>query len=235
MKKFSSFCGIALLGLTATSAFAAVQTCAILSGGSADSQTVSSAYTAGLAGQANEGCNVLITFGASGAITTTNPNAAPSYDSGSDDNLVGIVNNSGGTLTTLTISGVVDADGDGPFDFDGDGICNSGWTFSGAGPSGCSTKNNSLTSGADYANSGSITFGTPTCTGSCGTGATETDTVTFTGGLASGSTAFFSLEQPVDLSHPINVSTPEPSALLSLLCMGLGLGLGGKAKRKFFS
>ena len=46
----------------------------------------------------NTGCNVLITFGPLGVVTTTFPNVAVSYDAGLDDNLIGIVNNSGASL-----------------------------------------------------------------------------------------------------------------------------------------
>ena len=63
-------------------------------------------------------CNVIITAGPGGSFTTTVPNPSP-YD-GSDDNLVGIINNSGATITSLSFvgSGV----GGGLFGFDGDGL-----------------------------------------------------------------------------------------------------------------
>lgn len=50
---------------------------------------------------------------------TTFPNAAVSCDAGLDDNLVGIVNNSGATITTITLSSATDD----IFGFDGDGVC----------------------------------------------------------------------------------------------------------------
>src|SRR5689334_12760493 len=63
-------------------------------------------------------CNVVITAGPGGTFSTAVPNATP-YD-GSDDNLVGIINNSGATITSLTFSGSTSAGG--LFGFDGDGL-----------------------------------------------------------------------------------------------------------------
>src|ERR1700739_2782677 len=63
-------------------------------------------------------CNVIITAGPGGSFVTTVPNPNP-YD-GSDDNLVGIINNSGSTITSLSFTG--HGIGGGLFAFDGDGI-----------------------------------------------------------------------------------------------------------------
>ena len=49
------------------------------------------------------GCNIVITAGPGGSFSTQVLNANP-YD-GSDDNLVGIINNSGATITQLSFSG----------------------------------------------------------------------------------------------------------------------------------
>jgi hypothetical protein len=62
-------------------------------------------------------CNVVITAGPGGSFVTTVPNASP-YD-GSDDNPVGIINNSGSTITSLSFIG---SGGGGLFAFDGDGL-----------------------------------------------------------------------------------------------------------------
>src|ERR1700722_12098219 len=64
---------------------------------------------------AGGGCNVLVTINTNGTATVTTVNANP-YD-GSDDTLVGIVNNGTTPLTQLTINGSAIAD------FDNDGIC----------------------------------------------------------------------------------------------------------------
>src|ERR1700724_3272212 len=63
-------------------------------------------------------CNVVITAGPGGSFTTTVPNPNP-YD-GSDDNLVGIINNSGSTITSLSFVG--SGQGGGLFAFDSDGL-----------------------------------------------------------------------------------------------------------------
>src|SRR5690242_2881571 len=63
-------------------------------------------------------CNVVITAGPGGTFSTAVPNPAP-YD-GSDDNLVGIINNSGATITQLSFVG--SGNGGGLFAFDGDGL-----------------------------------------------------------------------------------------------------------------
>jgi hypothetical protein len=63
-------------------------------------------------------CNVIITAGPGGSFVTTLPNSNP-YD-GSDDNLVGIINNSGGTITSLSFIG--SGNGGGLFAFDSDGL-----------------------------------------------------------------------------------------------------------------
>ena len=63
-------------------------------------------------------CNVVITAGPGGSFATTIPNPNP-YD-GSDDNLVGVINNSGSTITSLSFVG--SGNGGGLFAFDGDGL-----------------------------------------------------------------------------------------------------------------
>src|SRR5436305_2552394 len=63
-------------------------------------------------------CNVVITAGPGGSFVTTVPNPNP-YD-GSDDALVGIINNSGSTITQLSFIG--SGNGGGLFAFDLDGL-----------------------------------------------------------------------------------------------------------------
>src|SRR5262249_37377769 len=93
--------GMVVLMMGANSAFAATQTCAIINGGNSGGLGVSPTYLGNQDGRANEGCNVLITFNADGSITTTNPNTAISYDNGNDDNMVGVINNTGKPITNL--------------------------------------------------------------------------------------------------------------------------------------
>src|ERR1041385_7437209 len=71
--------GIVFLLMGVNSAFAQVQTCAIITGGTAgQGRGVSPTYLANQDGRANEGCTILITLNANGSITTTFPNPAPS-------------------------------------------------------------------------------------------------------------------------------------------------------------
>jgi PEP-CTERM motif len=143
----------------------------------------------GGAGSATD-CNALITFGASGAISTSfGPQV--NYDS-TDDALIGIANNSGGTLTSFNLTCTNDC-----FGFDGDGID----FYQGHG-------------------SGSIPFNANDTTGYGGPLAFFTNIaangnsgiVNIIGGLANGSTTYFSLEHDVDLNLAAS-AVPEPASL----------------------
>jgi len=96
-----------------------------------DGESVAGAYTAdltllGSVVTGNTGCNDLIVFNSNGSITTTQPNAAGFYDSGGDDNLVGIINNTSSAITSISLSSATSH----IFGFDGDGICGApGYTF----------------------------------------------------------------------------------------------------------
>jgi uncharacterized repeat protein (TIGR01451 family)/fimbrial isopeptide formation D2 family protein len=127
---------IVVLTMGANSAFAQTQTCAIVTGGSVPTPPtvdhVNPTYLANQDGRANEGCTILITLNADGSITTTFPNPAPAYETGPDDNLIGVVNNTSKTITGLQLSSATVP----IFGLDGDGICAGppGWTFSALGP-----------------------------------------------------------------------------------------------------
>ncbi len=188
---------MALLVLAASPVLASsVQACAILTGGSAGGLTVSGTYSGNLGGQDNQGCNVLITFNADGSITTTNPNSAPSYDSGGDDNLVGIINNTGHAISSLFLSNPsVNI-----FGFESDGVCGGpGFTFDPSGPN-CGAP----TDPSGYAPQG-VTFAPVDA---------FSGTVNFAPGIAAnGGTAFFSLEGPVSKSLTVGPSVPEPASV----------------------
>jgi hypothetical protein len=215
--------------------------CPGFSGGSADGEGVSAGYTADLTFSApgvvsgNTGCTVLITFGAGGAVSTSNPNGNGYYDTGGDDNIVGIINNSNVTIDSISL---VSDNGDDIFGFDGDGPCDSvsgnpvtgpgqGFTFYGsANPCGAGP---SVTLAAGGYGPAGITY----------TGINSGDTagtVNFAGGIAPGSTAWFGLEGPAnDISGTSVTGTstgvPEPATLgLAGICVA-ALGLA-RRKRK---
>jgi hypothetical protein len=168
-------------------------------------------------------CGAVITIGAGGALTIQTANGAAygngtsagkidttAYD-GSDDALIGVINNSGGTVSALTLTGT--GNGGGIFSFDGDG--QQGYSH-----------------GVAYTPPTTFTFTGyegPFTAFSGINGAGSTGTINFIGGLASGATAFFSLEgSPASLSPIVGGTVPEPATTALL---GLGL-LGFAASRR---
>jgi hypothetical protein len=137
------------------------------------------------------GCNTVFTIDPTGAVSVAVRDSNP-YD-GSDDTLVGVVNNSPNTITQLSLSG------SDIFGFDGDGIC----TFAFAGNSYCSTSALNGTDPQDYQGPTS-TF---TITNS------NSGTVNFSPGVAPGSSTYFSLEEAptASVAGSVTGSTPGGS------------------------
>jgi hypothetical protein len=153
------------------------------------------------------GCNDIINIGPGGFLTFTNGPAIGNPYDGSDDNLIGVQNNSGSTISSLTLSGS-GYDG-GIFEFDGDGI---------SLPPFNSPGNTTDTTGYGGLNSYFTNI----------TNGFSTGTVNFIGGLKNGGTLFFSLETAAQGGNGnitgVSSSVPEPETYAMLL---VGLGLVG--------
>lgn len=151
-------------------------------------------------------CNLIITFNADGSITTSGPGG--NYD-GSEDALIGVINNTLAPITSFGISGPA------IFTFDGDGI-DTGYIAGLTGPS--------------LGNPDTTNYGGPN--GFFTILSTSSGIVNFAnGGIAAGSSDYFSLEETIDLSAPPVVGgVPEPA---SLTIMGAALaGLAALRRRR---
>jgi len=197
----------------ANSAFAQTQTCAIITGGGSSPTTgVNPAYLANLDGRVNEGCTILITLNANGSIVTTHPNPATSFDSGLDDNMIGVINNTSQTITGLQISSATIP----IFAFDNDGVCAGppGYTFSALGPNpNCAIATDPHTYGPAGINftvinrhTGIVNFGN--------------------GGIAPNSNSFFSLEGG-NLTKIVVVVDPGLAITKQVSVVGGGAALPG--------
>ncbi|TMC50878.1 MAG: hypothetical protein E6J20_16595 [Chloroflexi bacterium] len=161
------------------------------------------------------GCAVLITLGPGGSMTTAVDPTQPPFD-GVEDTLVGVQNNSGGTVTSINLSG---ASGASPaiFDLDNDGLC-AGYV---PGPAGCPYGD-----GASQNYAGRAT-NTPVGSGAATTFPAETytnisadknsGTVNFLNPtIPNGGSAYFSLEGPTSSFAPCSSGVPATVMLSPL-------------------
>lgn len=149
-------------------------------------------------GNTNTDCGYILTIGVGDVVTGAVVPGANPYD-GSDDALIGVVNNSGSTFTgSFTLSGT--GNGGGLFAFDGDGIC--GYAS------------------ASYCSTAPTGYEGPLNTFSSITAGGVTGTVNISN-LADGATTYFSLESsPASINNgggpTIGGQVPEPSSIILL-------------------
>lgn len=125
-----------------------------------------------------------------------------------DDPLIGVTNDTSSTVDAITLTGP------GIFAFDGDGLCSGSWTGT---PTGCPF-DLTLYAGPGTSFSGYDSLG-------------NVGVVNFTGGLAPGASAYFSLQDAPTGGNP-GSAIPEPA---SFLLLGTALsGLSGVLRKRIW-
>jgi hypothetical protein len=189
----------ALLCCTVLMVFAAPRATAQTQGDQCSAPTAAPAIGTGAVGSANgtSTCGVLITINPSGSTITTPGNGNP-YD-GSEDTLVGIQNNSGASLNSITLTSTTAI-----FGFDADGPCDT--AYHSPQYSWCSIPGFTGYEGPDNTFIGI-------------SGNFESGTVSFTNPIPNGESTWFALE-----GAPSGVSGTILSPILSVTLTGLGAG-----------
>ena len=180
---------------------------------------------------------IIITIGPGAVQTITNgPGAGQGPYDLVEDTYIGVVNNSGASISQVSLSAPSNI---GIFGFDGDGIgagtgagnatYPAGCAANGAGACGTANSNDSLSGGYG----GPIGFFSNILLGDGSSNTNDTGIFNIAGNLADGGFTWFSLEEPLSVcSGNLCVVTPLPGAL-PLFATGLGaLGLLGLRRRR---
>jgi hypothetical protein len=175
-------------------------------------------------GEATAGCDLVITFNADGSITTTAGASAGiaggTYD-GTEDTLIGVVNNTANVITSFNLSSTQDI-----FGFDGDGID----TYNSVAQS-----NGSTTYPATGNNPDTTGYGGPDGYFTNISADDTSGTVNFANGgiAANGGTDYFSLEEAISLDQaPTVTAAPEPATMAILGVGMLGAGIARRYRRR---
>ena len=163
-------------------------------------------------GDATAGCDLTLTVTSSGTTVAAGPSfglSGGTYD-GSDDTLVGIINNTSSPLSSLDLSSTTNI-----FGFDGDGLTTFGVSGNTMDPSGYGGPNTYFTNINRAGTSGTVNFITPLA--------------------ANGGTGYFGLEEAL-IPSQIVVGPTQPSAVPepnTLILLGTGLaGFAGVVRRR---
>ncbi len=171
---------------------------------------------------ADTSCGILVVFNPGGTVSVYLDSSQGPYD-GSEDTLVGVLNNSGVTQPKLNLSGV-GVNGFPIFAFEGDGICTFA-PFTGS----------SYCSGTYYQSDPGDYAGPQNTFTNISTDQT-TGTVVFTGGLAPGASTYFSLEDTLaatSITVPLSTSCPTSPAPAGASYSSQLVGTGGNGNYRW--
>jgi hypothetical protein len=172
---------------------------------------------------------ILFVFGPNGQISTYTDSTAGQYDD-VEDTQIGVLNESGSTLTSIKLTAT---SGD-PFGFDGDGIGGPYGGNSTATGAGAPTNSQDSSDGKYGGPMTYFTLNAPGSTGDITSSGALSAYANFVGGLASGSSTYFSLEGDVgDLSNlGSTMSAPEPTSMVMAITGALMAFGYGRRRRK---